>query len=787
MHVRVLRSSALFLALLVPAQGDLRRELEPFLDQHCYACHDDFDNEGDLNLLDLEFDPQDPQNQEIWQRVFHRIEDGEMPPKKKKRPAAPALEQFLKTLGSPLHHADRADLARQGRVHARRLTQEEYQYTMEDLLGIDLPLNDYLTAESGEGFDNKAETQQVSHFHLDGYLRAAGAALDEAFSRALRGDEKFSRDYNPQLLTKRRGRGNPRGPELRNGKAISWRANLQFYGRMNPTIVPEDGCYRVTVKDIEAINPGEDGVVWGELQSGFGHSSEPLLFDAGLIEATQTPTTKTFRAWIREGHILLLRPKESGKKVSRISNSGTVDYTGLNLEKKGISGIKFGGIKIERVYPNATRAEVQQRLFHDLNPKNYRTGGKTPKLALRRLVNRFANIVFRRPVQLAELEAYHALVLKKYDESKSFSSALKTGYHALLTSPRFLTFIEKPGKLDDFELASRLSYFLWKSAPDDRLRKLAREGKLSEAATLRAETDRLLAHKKSQRFLKSFTDQWLDLREINATQPDPRRFRSFDQILQLSLIEETRRFVNELVNKDLSVTNFLQSDFGFLNTRLQRHYQVPKLPIKPGGGIQKVTLTPGHRSGLLTQGSILKITADGSVTSPILRGVWINERILGRHILPPPPNIPAVEPDIRGAVSIRDQLAKHSTQNSCKSCHAKIDPSGFALENYDPIGTYRVRYGNKKSSAKVDPSGITPDGSKFDNYHGWRDVYLRQPDILARAFASQILEYSTGGEIRFSDRAVLDQIVQHSGAEGCNHGLKTIIHACIASPIFQHK
>ncbi|MGC6426413.1 MAG: DUF1592 domain-containing protein [Akkermansiaceae bacterium] len=787
MRVKIVPPSALFLALLLPAKGDVREALEPFLDQHCYACHDDFDQEADLNLLDLKFDPKDPENRAIWEKVFHRVEDGEMPPKKKKRPAAPDLEQFLKTLGSPLYQADRAELERTGRVHARRLTQEEYQYTMEDLLGIDIPLNDYLTAESGEGFDNKAETQQISHFHLDGYLRAAGAALDEAFSRALRGDEKFSKDYSPKLLTQRRGRGNPRGPELRGGKAISWRANIQFYGRMNPTIVPEDGWYRVTVKDVEAINPGPDGVVWGELQSGFGHSSEPLLFDAGLIEATESPTQKTFLTWIREGHILLLRPKESGEKIARISRGGNVNYTGLNLEKKGFAGIRFSGMKIERVYPNATRAEVRQRLFHDLAPEDIRTGGKTPKLTLQRLLNRFANIAFRRPVKPEELEAYHALALKKLAETKSFPAALKVGYHALLTSPRFLTFIEKPGELDDFALASRLSYFLWKSMPDYRLRKLAREGVLSDPAILGAETNRLLGNSKSHRFIQSFTNQWLDLREINATQPDPRRFRDFDQILQISFIEETRRFIDEMVRKDLSVTHFLQSDFAFLNTRLQRHYKMPLLPVRPGGGLQKVSLKPGHRSGLLTQGSILKITADGSVTSPILRGVWINERILGRHIPPPPPNIPAVEPDIRGAVSIRDQLAKHSTQTSCKSCHAKIDPSGFALENYDPIGNFRSHYGKKKTSTLVDPSGMTPDGSKFDNFKGWRDVYLKRPEILARAFASQVLEYSTGGDIRFSDRTVVDRVVEHAGADDRDYGLKSIIHACIASPVFQHK
>ena len=304
---------------------------------------------------------------------------------------------------------------------------------------------------------------------------------------------------------------------------------------------------------------------------------------------------------------------------------------------------------------------------------------------------------------------------------------------------------------------------------------------------LRAETNRLLANPKSERFIKSLTDQWLELREINFTQPDPKRFAGFDPILQESMVQETRAFISELVTKDLSVKNFLKSDFAFLNTRLKSHYNFKDLWVKPGGGLQKVKVKNFLRSGLLTQGSILKVTADGSTTSPVLRGVWINERILGRHIPPPPPNIPAVEPDIRGAISIRDQLAKHSSQASCAGCHVKIDPPGFALESFDPVGNYRIAYGNRKNSAQVDPSGETTDGAAFENYEGWRRIYLDRSEVLARGFAKQVLEYGTGGEIRFSDRAALDRIVSWSGESDRNHGLKSIIQACVASPIFQTK
>lgn len=787
-YTKLVRFTPYFLAaslLPIVAWGDLRTGLEPFLEQHCYDCHDDFDNEGDLNLLDLKFKPNDPNNQSLWQKVFERVEAGEMPPKKKKRPAHEDLEKFLGALETPLVKADQAELAIKGRVNSRRLTREEYEYSMHDLLGVGIPLGDHLTAESSEGFDNKADTQQLSHFHLNGYLRAAGAALDEAFKRASGSTEKFKKVYSPGILASTRGRGNPRGPQFIEGKAVAWRANVLFYGRMTATEVPKDGWYRVTVKDIAAINPGPDGVVWGTLQAGYGHSDDPLLTDIGKIEATAEPQTKTFLAWMKAEDILLLRPIEGARNIARISQGGSVKYNGWKLREEGYDGISFKGISIERVYPKGNREVIRKNLFDDLAEKNLRKDIEEPQKLLRRLIQRFAYMAWRRPVEIDELTLYFALADAKLKETRLFASALKTAYHAILTSPHFLTLIERPGKLDDYALASRLSYFLWKSSPDWRLRKLAREGILSDPAVLRAETNRLLAHRKSKRFIESFTDQWLELREINFTQPDPKRFRGFDPVLQASMVEETQAFITELVKKDLSVKNFLKSEFSFLNTRLKNHYGLTKLWVKPGSGLQKVKLKPGQRSGLLTQGSILKVTADGSATSPILRGVWINERILGHHIPPPPPNIPAVEPDIRGAVSIRDQLAKHSNQTSCASCHVKIDPPGFALESYDPIGNYRISYGSKKTSAKVDPSGETTDGATFDDYEGWRKIYLDRPEVLARAFAKQVLEFSTGGEIRFSDREVLDRIVADSGQK--DHGLKSIIQACVSSSIFKSK
>jgi hypothetical protein len=778
-----MRALLLLITLTGFLPAEARKDLETFLEQHCYDCHDDLDNEGDLNLLDLKFLPENKANRELWEHVFERVESGEMPPKKKKRPSAEDLATFLKTLESPLIAADRAELMEVGRVHSRRLTAQEYQNSVHDLLGIDIPLAHELTADAEEGFATNADNQQISHFHLNNYLRVADSALEESFTRALEGDKVFKKDYSAREIGNHK-RGNNRGPQFWKGKVISWFSRLQFTGRIVATSVPASGWYRVTIHNLDAVNPGPDGYLWGTLQTGSGYSNEPLLYNMGIVEATAKPSTQTFEGWMQADHMLVFKPNEANLK-SLIGRGGSFTFGKEDLEEAGHAGFRFEKITVERIYPNADRALVRALLFKDLNPKDYQTGGPKPRATTDGLIRRFASRAFRRPVTPIQLDPYQELAVAQLESGKTFPQSLRAAYHAILCSPHFLTFVEKPGPLDDHAIAARLSFLLWKTLPDWQLRKLAYDGQLRDPKILHHQIARLLGHPKSQRFIAAFTDQWLDLRNLDATQPDPRRFKQFDLPLSLSLKKETQTFVTALIADNRPVTQLLKSDIGFLNTRLRDHYKLKDLKITPGGGFQKVALEPSHRSGLLTQASILKITADGSVTSPILRGVWVNERILGRHIPPPPENIPAIEPDIRGAISIRDQLAKHTNSTSCASCHDKIDPSGFALESFDPIGQFRTAYGTKKSSAKVDPSGITPDGKTFKGFSGWRQIYLDKPDVLTRAFAIQVLSYGVGSEMRFSDRPHLERIVAQASKKG--HGLGTIIHSALTSEIFLTK
>ncbi|MBE7493583.1 MAG: DUF1592 domain-containing protein [Verrucomicrobiaceae bacterium] len=743
-----------------------------FLEGHCVECHDADVKKGGLDLSSLAFDAKHP----VWIKVFERVRDGEMPPKKKPQPEKNEKDIFLAALKEPLLEADKADIAANGRVRSRRLTRVEYEHTMHDLLGIDIPLKTLLPEDrASHGFETVADGQQLSHHQLARYLDVADLALSDAFDRAIKGDKDYQKHHTPKQMGVHRG-GNNRMPEHRGSRTISWPITLQFFGRLPATTVPADGWYRITLRQVQAINPGPDGAVWGTLRSGACGSSAPMLYMIGLVEATATPRDLTYEAWIQGGHMLEIRPNDATqRKAPTGAKGGNVSFVGRDLEKQGYQGIAFTGIDMERIHPNAGRAAVRSRLFDEVDIE------KATPADLDALITRFATRAFRRPVTPAQSEPYRQIAAKSLAEGESAIEALRAAYRAILCSPRFLTFIEAPGPLDDHAIASRLSYALWCSMPDSDLIKLANQNKLRDPQTLAQQVERMLSHEKAKRFIASFTDQWLKLNQIDFTTPDTRLFRDFDPVVQESMLQETRAYFTELLRRDLSITHLIDSDFAFLNGRLSRHYKAD-LDLKSGEGLQKVSLkAEAKRGGLVTQGAILKVTADGTSTSPVVRGVFINERILGNHIPPPPPGVPAIEPDILGATSIRDQLDKHRNNESCASCHQTIDPPGFALENYDPVGIWRKGYGKDGRGAKVDPSGLTPEGEPFTDLAAWQHIQTQRPEQLARGFATHFLTYATGAPPRFSDEAALDDIAKKAT------NVRSIIREVVLSDIFRIK
>jgi hypothetical protein len=431
-----------------------------------------------------------------------------------------------------------------------------------------------------------------------------------------------------------------------------------------------------------------------------------------------------------------------------------------------------------------------------------------PKEDAERLIRDFVPRALRRPVSDESIREYVKLVHDRLDEKYSFADAMIFGYKAVLTSTDFL-FLQEPGspeltpqkdfrstRLDDNAVANRLSYFLWSSMPDQELLAAARAGALTKPATLRTQVERMLNDPKAHRFTENFTGQWLDLRKINDTTPDPKLYPEFDQFLLWSMPRETELYFEEMLKHDRPLFEFVDSDWSMLNERLAQHYGVPGIL---GADLKKTKLPPGsHRGGVMTQASVLKVTADGTRTSPVLRGKWVLDRMIGKPPSPPPPDIPLFEPDIRGATTIREQLAKHRNTPVCATCHNHIDPPGFALENFDAIGGWRDFYRAPKQTKKgvvrgrryfqgpdVEIGGVTPEGREFKNIDDYKKILLEDKDQLARNLTEKLLIYATGADIQFADREVVERIVADSRSKG--YGLRELIHQVVQSRVFLEK
>ena len=418
-----------------------------------------------------------------------------------------------------------------------------------------------------------------------------------------------------------------------------------------------------------------------------------------------------------------------------------------------------------------------------------------------KLLASFLPKAFRRPVEASVRKDYVAKVEERLKAGDCFETAMRWAYRAALCSPDFLYQVEPVVKLDDFALAGRLSYFLWNSTPDARLTELAAAGKLRDVKTLRAEIERLLKDKKSDRFVEDFLGQWLKLRAIAANDPDKKLYPEFSPYLQDAMVAETRAYFRELLEKNLDARHLVKSDFVMVNEKLAKHYGIAGVT---GAQIRRVPLPADcPRGGFLTQGAILKITANGTTTSPVPRGAFVMDRLFGQPPDPPPPNTAAVEPDVRGATTIRELLDKHRDNASCAACHAKMDPPGFALESFDVMGGWRERYrsegegelakGLAKSGQKVafrwalpvDATGDLPDGRKFRDIREFKQLLLADEKQIARNVARQLTIYATGAPIGFADRAQIEEVLQR--ASSSHYGVRSLIHELVQSDLFLNK
>jgi hypothetical protein len=832
--------------------------MQAFIDTHCASCHDDVEKKGNLDLTALALRPEDPKNFATWLTVHDRVATGEMPPKKKTRPPASELEAFVGSLSSTLVAAERGH-GTEGRATQRRLNRYEYENAVRDLLGTPwLQIKDGLP-EDGEAlrFNKIGDALDISHVNMARYLAVAEDALRQVMAKeAERPETKVTRYYAREqrsfagrmtysVFNTRAERatfpvlGTQAQPDVRSTKQpitvgaadpetrereamgvvassyepielrfekfkapVSGRYKLRMSAYsvwVGPGKAPPGKADRWWIPNFDDVSPGkrpEPLTIYSELPP-------RSLRRLGAFDVGTEPTTGELEVDLLTGE--MIRPDAVRFFRSRPSN-----WVNPLATKEGQPGVAFRWLEVEGPIVATWPSAGHTLMFGNLPLRKNDRGvveviSAQPEVDAEELLRGFVARAYRRPTNDSELKRFLPVIHGALKAGSSFTDAMILGYTAVLCSPSFLCLEEKPGALDDHAIAARLAFFLWNSAPDAELRAVADRGELRKsAAVLRAQTTRLLAHPKARQFVDAFLDYWLDLRKIQATSPDSALYNDYylDDLLIESSLEETQLFFAELLRKDLPARNLIASDFAMINERLADHYGLPSVD---GVNLRRVALPPeSPRGGLLTQASVLKVTANGTNTSPVLRGAWIMERILGMPPPPPPPSVPAVEPDIRGANTIRQLLDKHRSEESCAACHTRIDPAGFALESFDVMGGWRDKYraiaegvtpvtGIGKGGLKftfhhaqpVDASGELWDGRKFTDIRDFKQLLLADEKQIARNLARQLVVYATGAPVRFSDRAAIESILQRASASG--YGVRTLIQEIVLSELFLQK
>ena len=827
-----------------------------FLTANCIGCHNAKLKQSNLDLSSLAFTPANNDNFTLWTKVHDRVHDGEMPPI-----AAPTLtkasrDAFLNQLSAPLIAADRARYSASGRSLIRRMNRQEYENTLRDLLGAPwLQIQDMLPEDGlAWKFNKSGEALDVSHVHMNQYLMAADYALREvlpnttakpvsviqryyardqnSFFGQIRFPKSNERDAFPVIgstadlpvlhKTGRRTPGDPKSPTRDlEGIAVICSSYEPIELRFNKFTAPVAGRYKLRLNAHSVWVGPEKSEKWWRPDP--EHISEGRTHEPITLYSERPPRQQRLlgsfdvhpEASVNEVEVYLLKGETIRVDAARFFRSRPVAGGWRNplATKEGQPGVSFRWLEAEGPLVDQWPIPGQKLLFGDLTYSVGEKGSpafasKTPAADTRRLLESFLKRACRNPVPPGEAERFARLAEKAMASGYSFTDAMLAAYSAVLVSPTFITLDAKPGHLDNYALASRLSYFLWNTEPDAELRQLAERKQLQDPAVLRAQTKRLLADARSQRFVKAFLDYWLDLRKLNNTSPDESLYPDYylDDFLVESAGNETQAFFTEMLTRNLPARNLVAADFAMLNEKLADHYGIPGIK---GAAIGRVPLPPDSlRGGLMTQASILKVTANGTTTSPVLRGVWISERILGRTVPPPPSGVPPLEPDTRGAKTIREQLAQHRSQPFCNSCHARIDPAGFALESFDVAGAQRDRYralsegptpGPKPAEGvgkngnlfrfhyalPVDPSATLQDGRSFADIRDLKRLLLADERQLARNLASQFITYATGAPVRFGDRPKLEAILDQ--AKASQYGTTTLLDTIIQSELFRSK
>ena len=819
--------------LVIPAllaAGSLRaaeapaKSVEQFLGRYCLECHDADVHKGDRTFhqfaLPLKTLPAVIEARDIIDQLTLR----EMPPKKADQPSDEERLAVIRALRAGTAAAQTSLQGTGSRTVLRRLSNREYENTLATLFGrrVDtLGLTaDFPKEKTARHLDTIGQSLVTSGFLVDQYFLSANHLVETRLGKPttapqtwrfnsnfvqyeeLTGSHKSAFNFRylnlyeqPNTDTRQGGYGHIE--DFKQGVPVSGLYDLE----VEATAMHRDTHYDPAIFGIDFSEPFILGVVPGDVTKGHIHypqAIEPLL--ASSVVPDNTPTRLKFRVWLEAGQtprfIFPNGPYESRASVVTINKR----YKNEFKAPIGSSGVGRAHILKEGQLPHIRISEIVVQ-----GPVVEKTGGAEeiavfgkdgfqPDRALDQLYA-FAAKAYRRPLQDTDRASVRAMYEKRIAEKASSRQAALDVVKLILCSPSFLYLSEvtQEGdrRLQPYDLATRLAYALWAAPPDETLFASAASGKLTSDAELKKQIDRLLGDDRLEGFINGFLDSWLNLRELGGMPPPRESNRAYyAEDLPASMKTEARLFFRDMLKDDLPVTQFLRADHTFVDKKLAKLYDLPEQKtLRLADGFQKVSLKGDtHRGGLLGMAAVLTVSANGVETSPVIRGAWVSENILGVKPPPPPDVVPAIEPDVSGTTTIRERLAKHSTDRACAECHRKIDPLGFSLESFDPVGRWRVTYAKPKKgpAPKIDTAGEFASGEKYPDFAGFRDLlHDKRDEQFTRHLIRSLLAYSTGRLMEPTDEFAVDRIHKKVKEQGL--GLRSLVVECLTSDVFRSR
>ena len=713
------------------ADAAFKGKVAPLLAKYCLNCHGGAKPKGDLDLSKHGDTASVLAARKTWESVLEAVESGDMPPKGKPRPDQSESAAVVAWLQSQLTSVDCAAIGDPGRVTLRRLNRAEYNNTVKDLTDVDLrPADDFPSDDVGYGFDNIGDVLSIPPILFERYMAAAESIAGSAIVLDEPDRGKLVAFKAAELPETDGSSKHPHGRILTSTGAIPV-----------PFDAPADGDYFLAVK------------AYGDQAGG-----EPVKMEI-RVDGKAVRTFSVTQTEKEPGRFEVRTPLEAGKRtiaVAFLNDFYNPDAPDPDARDRNLI--------VERVEVQGP-AETEVKNL----PKSHRTivGQRKPGQPdddfARAIFERFATRAFRRPATTDEVDRLMAIYGLARKEGEKFERGIQLGVQATLTSPYFLFKVEydrrsKDGKsmpITDFELATRLSYFLWSSMPDDTLLDLARAGKLKDDAVLEEQARRMIKSRKSRALVENFAGQWLQLRNLKTVQPDPKLFPDFDESLRAAMLKETEEYFATVMKEDRSILDFIDSDYAVLNARMARFYKIKG--FRPGRQdvSVKVTLTDGRRGGVLTQASVLTVTSNATRTSPVKRGKFVLEQFLGTPPPPPPPDVPELKDSgVDLKASLRKRMEQHRADPNCATCHAKMDPLGFGLENFDAIGAWR----EKDGEADIDPSGVLPSGQTFAGPKELKAILKARSGEFTRCLAEKMMTYALGRGLDYYDRCAVDKI-----------------------------